>query len=109
MRQDAVFEVKLKALKTRFSEQPQESRNVDLLPLIMKMHLETFTKIFSAFPHEERSSDFYRLFKDGCRTFCRRQATFGSNQSIGRNFAQTTSGNLSTAFDRRVVLAESFI
>ena len=109
MRQDAVFEVKLKALKTRFSEQPQESRNVDLLPLIMKMHLETFTKIFSAFPHEERSSDFYRLFKDGCRMFCRRQAAFGSNQSIGRNFAQTTSGNLSTAFDRRIVLAESFI
>lgn len=61
MRQDAVFEVKLKALKTRFPEQPQESRNVDLLPLIRKMHLKTFTQIFSAFPHEERSSDLYRL------------------------------------------------
>lgn len=36
-------------------------------------------------------------------------ATFGSNQSIGRNFAQTTSGNFSTPFDRRIVLVESFI
>ena len=32
-------------------------------------------------------------------------ATFGSNQSIGRYLAQT----LSTPFDRRIVLAESFI
>lgn len=73
MRQDTVFEVKLKALKTRLPEQPQESRTVDLLLLIRKMHLKMFAQIFSAFPHKERSSDFYRLFKNGCWTFLKRR------------------------------------
>lgn len=102
----------LQAAESRLFDGPQDGGGVDRFPEIRKDKLEPLAQRGGAVPEEHdgaRLNDIGHLGGRFIRPDFAHEATLRRDKSVGRDLAETFTGDLAAALNDRIVSAEAFI
>ena len=104
--------VRLQAAESRLFDGPQDGGGVDRFPEIRKDKLEPLAQRGGAVPEEHdgaRLNDIGHLGGRFFRPDFAHEATLRRDKSVGRDLAETFTGNFAAALNDRIVFAEAFV